>query len=204
MRYFCGNKRNFYRPYLNFLFFARQSLAIRCTLVLQYSIAFSSSFVTSKPPCSFARGVTGTVVVSTVVTTVVVMVKKGSRERKAFPGLSVIVVEPLYNVENAVSHMDIAGCAAVNLDLGRQLVSKPRMYTSILLRTVENSKGTLVGRQTSKYFFSHRFMYIPRISQHTQPLYTPANTTGFYNLLNRTPEVLVGCVTPCFYLFGPK
>ena len=81
----CSKKGNYYRSYLNFLFFARQSLAIRCTLVLQYSIAFSSSFVTSKPPCSFARWTAGSVVVSTVVTTVVVMVNRGARPFLAFP-----------------------------------------------------------------------------------------------------------------------
>lgn len=111
----CSNE---WSSYLNLLFFARQSLAIRCTLFLQYSIALSSSLVTSKPPCSFARGTAGKVVVSTVVTTVVVMVKRGLscpfRDTRS-----------LYLWHIGV----ISGCALWRLwILGASGFSEPRMY----------------------------------------------------------------------------
>lgn len=63
--------------HLNFLFFERQSFAIRSTLALHSAIAFSSSFVTKSPgSCLTNDTVLGTFVfvVSTVVTVVVAVV----------------------------------------------------------------------------------------------------------------------------------
>ena len=59
--------------HLNFLFFARQSLAILSTFALQSAIALSNSFVTSSPGCSCTKEtVPGAVVVVSIVVTVVV------------------------------------------------------------------------------------------------------------------------------------